>query len=114
MRFLVDECAGPAVAKWLRTRGHDVFSVFDEWKGATDDEILDKAYSENWILITNDKDFGEMIFREHRSHRGIVFMRLSDERSAMKIAVLETILRDHSEKLEQTFVTATETRIRFT
>ncbi len=34
MRFLVDECTGPAVAQWLRRQNHDVISVFDEIRGA--------------------------------------------------------------------------------
>ncbi len=68
MRFLVDECTGPKVAQWLRDQGHDVFSVYDEARGIDDGTILDKAFSENWILITNDRDFGERVFREHDPH----------------------------------------------
>ncbi len=75
MRFLVDECTGPMVARWLRGKGHEVFSVFDEARGTEDDEILTKAVAEDCILITNDKDFGEMIFRERREHHGVIFMR---------------------------------------
>ena len=52
MRFLVDECTGPAVAGWLRDNGHEIFSVFDEARGMADDDIIRKALSENWILIT--------------------------------------------------------------
>jgi len=55
MRFLVDECTGPRVASWLRANAHEVFSVYDEARGMTDDDVLAKAYSERWILITNDK-----------------------------------------------------------
>ncbi len=84
MRFLVDECTGAKVAKWLRDADYEVFSVFDEARGMTDDEVLTKAFVENWILITNDKDFGEMIFRERRTHHGIIFMRLDDERAATR------------------------------
>jgi predicted nuclease of predicted toxin-antitoxin system len=47
MRFLVDECAGPAVARWLREQRHEVFSVYDEARGMDDDEVIAKAYSEN-------------------------------------------------------------------
>ena len=61
MRFLVDECTGPKVAEWLRTQNHEVFSVFDEARGMKDDEIIRKAFDENWLLITNDKDFGEKV-----------------------------------------------------
>lgn len=72
MRFLVDECTGPAVAKWLKDLGHEVFSIYDEARGATDEDILIKAFAEDWILVTNDKDFGEMIYRERREHRGVI------------------------------------------
>jgi predicted nuclease of predicted toxin-antitoxin system len=68
MRFLVDECTGPIVAKWLRAHGHDVFSVYESAHGMADEEILRKAQAETWIVVTNDKDFGEKIFREGRAH----------------------------------------------
>ena len=74
MRFLVDECTGPAVADWLSEQGHEVFSVYDEARGIGDDQIIQKASVENWILITNDKDFGARVYREHQSHRGVVFL----------------------------------------
>lgn len=64
MRFLVDECTGPAVAHWLRSSGHDVYSVFEESRGNNDDDVIKKAFEENRILITNDKDFGEKVYRE--------------------------------------------------
>lgn len=113
MRFLVDECAGPKVAEWLREQGHEVFSVFKEAKGASDDEVLAKAFSESWILVTNDKDFGEMIFRERREHHGVIFLRLNDERSDSKIEILRHLLTRYSEKLADRFVTVTETKVRF-
>ena len=47
MRFLVDECTGPAVARWLRQQGHEVFSVYEQAAGMTDEDIIQKASSEN-------------------------------------------------------------------
>lgn len=114
MRFLVDECTGPAVARWLREeKGHEVFSVFDEARGAGDDEILEKAFAENWILITNDKDFGEKVYKEHRPHRGIIFLRLEDERTPSKIRALRKLLEHHAEHLTDRFVVVTESLVRF-
>ena len=55
MKFLVDECTGPAVASWLRVQNHEVFSVYDEARGLGDDEIIQEALEEERILITNDK-----------------------------------------------------------
>ena len=80
----------------------------------TDDEVIEKAFTEDWILITNDKDFGEMVFRERREHKGVIFLRLEDERAANKIAVLQRLLENYAEKLPKQFVVATETRVRFT
>ena len=65
MRFLVDECTGPAVARWLRGRNHEVFSVFDQARGMDDDAIIEKALEENWILVTDDKDFGDKVYRDY-------------------------------------------------
>lgn len=47
MRFLVDECTGPAVARWLRNQQHEVFSVYETARGTTDHEIIQKAYDES-------------------------------------------------------------------
>ena len=66
MRFLVDECTGPSVAAWLKGAGHTVFSVYDEAKGLDDEAIIQKALNGSWILITNDKDFGEKVYRDGR------------------------------------------------
>lgn len=113
MRFLVDECTGPAVAHWLRERGHEVFSVYDESPGATDTALINKAFSENWLLLTNDKDFGEKVYRERHLHRGVVLLRLEDERAANKIAVIDRLLAGYADQLADQFVVATETQVRF-
>jgi len=113
MRFMVDECTGPAVAKWLRAQGYEVFSVYDEARGVDDKTLLQKAFAENWILITNDKHFGEKIYRERHPHRGVVLLRLEDERSVTKIAVLQRLLQRYGERLTDQFVVVSEAGVRF-
>lgn len=113
MRFLVDECTGPAVATWLLGEGHEVYSVYDLSAGASDDDLLAMAVRDEWILITNDRDFGELIFREGRPHRGVVFLRLDDERPANKIRVLDQLLVGYGRQLPNQFVVVTETQVRF-
>lgn len=113
MRFLVDECTGPLVARWLRAQGHTVFSVYDEARGLDDDGILHKAYAENWILIANDKDFGEKVYREQQPHHGIIFLRLEDERPAAKIETLRQLLSSYADRLGDQYVVVSETRVRF-
>jgi predicted nuclease of predicted toxin-antitoxin system len=113
MRFIVDECTGPAVARWLRAGSHEVFSVYEDARGMSDEDILTKANSENWILITNDKDFGEMVYRKRVPHRGVIFLRLDDERAASKIDAIRKLLTSYAGQLPNAFVVVSETRIRF-
>ena len=113
MRFLVDECTGPKVAQWLRDHQHEVFSVYDDARGLDDSAILNMAFSENWILITNDRDFGEKVFRERQPHRGVVFLRLLDERPASKIDAIRRLLESHADQLTDRFVVVTESHVRF-
>jgi predicted nuclease of predicted toxin-antitoxin system len=112
MRFLVDECTGPVVANWLRSQQHEVFSIYEERRGLDDDAILQLAFAEDQILITNDKDFGEKIFRERRPHKGVILLRLQDERAANKIAALDRLLQGYREQLGGHFVVVTETNVR--
>ena len=113
MRFLVDECTGPAVARWLREQGYEVYSIYEEARGVDDDTILTKAFTENWILITNDKDFGEKVYRDSYPHRGIIFLRLEDERVKSKIRKLSQLLKDYNDYLVDHFVVVTEKQVRF-
>jgi predicted nuclease of predicted toxin-antitoxin system len=113
MRFLVDECTGPAVARWLRQQGHTVFSVYEQERGMDDDDIIQKAFAENWILITNDKDFGEKVYRDRHPHRGVILLRLDDERASSKIETVRRLLESYANQLSDHFVTVTETRVRF-
>jgi predicted nuclease of predicted toxin-antitoxin system len=113
MRFLVDECTGPNVASWLRNNEYEVFSVFEDARGMEDDDIIQKAVEENWILITNDKDFGDKVFRDGHLHRGIILLRLQDERAASKIEVLSRLLKNYKLRLPDSFVVATQRQIRF-
>lgn len=113
MRFLVDECTGPTVATWLRSEQYEVFSVYDEARGLSDLAIIEKAYSENWILITNDKDFGEKVYRDRYPHHGVIFLRLSDDRSAKKIETLRHLLATYAERLPDHFTVVSERQVRF-
>jgi predicted nuclease of predicted toxin-antitoxin system len=81
----------------------EVFSVFEDARGMDDDDMILKALEENWILITNDKDFGEKVYRDGRFHRGVILLRLEDERSPSKIQVLSRLLRTYPDR-SNTFV----------
>lgn len=113
MRFLVDECAGPSLARWLQEQGHDVFSVYDQARGIEDAEVMRIALENNRILITVDKDFGEKIFREKLPHHGIILLRLKDEHSKSKISAMERLLARFAARISGQFVVVTDNRVRF-
>jgi predicted nuclease of predicted toxin-antitoxin system len=113
MRFLVDESTGPAVAEWLRRQGHEVFSVYEQARGMDDNGIIQKASAENWILMTNDKDFGEKVYRERRPHKGVILLRLDNERADAKIETIKRLLESYANRLSGQFVVVTENSIRF-
>jgi predicted nuclease of predicted toxin-antitoxin system len=112
VKFIVDENLGLRVAKWLKELQHDVISIYEEFRGLDDDEILRKSADENRILITNDKDFGEMIFREGKLHSGVIFLRLEDERSVNVIKILTQLLKMYDEQISDNFTVVTETSVR--
>ena len=113
MRFLVDESTGPAVARWLRSQGHEVFSIYESARGMDDDDIIQMAFAEARILVTNDKDFGDKVYRERRPHRGIILLRLEDESAHVKIESLQGLLERYPDHLVDQFVVLTEKRVRF-
>ena len=112
MRFMVDECTGPSVAQWLVDNGHDVFSVYEDARGISDDQIIQMAFSGDWILVTNDKDFGEKVFREKRPHKGIILLRLEDERASKKVSLLQKLIESYSDRLQDSFVVVSEKSVR--
>ncbi len=113
MKFIVDECTGPKVANWLSSLGFDVFSVPLQGRGMKDLEILEKANIENRMIITNDKDFGELIYKNSHLHKGVVFLRLTNETSANKISTLKKFFDSHSQLIDnESFTVVTENSIR--
>ena len=77
MKFLADECCDAALVNALRVDGHDVLYVAESLRGATDEGILDRAFSESRILLTEDKDFGELVYRLRLPTCGCVLMLLT-------------------------------------
>lgn len=112
LKFIIDECIGPRVAHWLQENNYDVVSIYDDLRGTNDDSVLLKAISEKRILITADKDFGDMIFQKQLKHSGIILLRLSDERAINKILVLERLLKEFFDHIYGNFIVATEKSVR--
>lgn len=99
MKFLIDVNASGAVVQWLETRGHDVAQVIERDERMKDEDILRWAVREERIIITLDQDFEEIIWREGKTHFGV--LRLENLPRAARIALLEDILNQHSQVLAE-------------
>ena len=98
MKFLVDVNASGTVSNWLSAQSHDVARVVDRNPRMSDEEILGWALSESRIIITTDKDFEEMIWRQKKSHSGI--LRLENLPRKQRINLLRETLIQHGHNLE--------------
>jgi predicted nuclease of predicted toxin-antitoxin system len=76
MRFLVDECTGKKLANLLEKEGHDVLFAGDAMPSVSDDEIIRRSKENDRILITDDKDFGELVFRLRKPTKGVILLRI--------------------------------------
>jgi predicted nuclease of predicted toxin-antitoxin system len=114
MRAVVDESTGVVVARWLGSLGHDVLSIREDHPRMSDEDILALAVRDDRIVVTNDKDFGDLVFRDRRAHRGVILLRLADDRTSEKIAALERLFADLPEDVHECFIVVTEDSIRVT
>ena len=86
MNFLVDRCAGRRLTQWLQSQGHNALDARELGPDPGDRALLERAVSENRILITMDKDFGELIHLHGRPHTGLI--RLPEVRMAQRITLV--------------------------
>jgi predicted nuclease of predicted toxin-antitoxin system len=75
MKFLADECCSPVIIEALQRAGHDVVSVREVMRGAEDEVVLKTAQREKRILVTEDKDFGDLVVYMGRLSHGVVLIR---------------------------------------
>ena len=112
MKFLLDACASSKSMHSTLTRlGHDVVSALDIGPSAADEDLLALATEEQRILITEDKDFGELVFVRRLPHPSIirfVEMPVSEKVAAM----LELLDRHEADMMAGAMIVVTRNRIR--
>jgi predicted nuclease of predicted toxin-antitoxin system len=112
MRFLADEsCAWPVI-RALREAGHDVVAITEIAKGAKDEEVLERAANEQRVLITEDLDFGRLVFAGEGRSAGVVLLRFpSRARRAKPATVVEAVTKLGS-RLQDAFTVVEPGRVR--
>lgn len=111
MRLLLDACVWGKAADQLRSAGYDVVWVGDWPNDPGDEAILAEAYAEQRILVTIDKDFGELAVRRELPHSGI--LRVVNFSARRHAEACEEVLRIHGDELlAGALITAEPGRVR--
>lgn len=115
MNLLADEGVDGQVVVRLRDEGHCVYYVAEMGSGVSDETVLDLANREARILLTADKDFGELVFRQGHLIPGVVLIRLAGLTPESKAQVVTSAIGEHSAELAAgtfTVITPAAVRIR--
>jgi predicted nuclease of predicted toxin-antitoxin system len=109
-RFLIDESADARIAPHLRDQGHDGALVATDYDPALEDtEVLAIAVRDQRILITFDRDFGELVFSQQ--HNGVLYFRLGPIDLEVEIERLDYVLTHYADRLDH-FLTITRRSVR--
>jgi predicted nuclease of predicted toxin-antitoxin system len=110
--WCVDECVDAALANGLRAAGHDVFYAAEFASGSTDAEVIRLAQTDRRILLTEDKDFGELVFRARMAVPGVVLLRLDPAQHLLKWVRLDAAIAHFGNMLFGRYVVVEENRFR--
>jgi predicted nuclease of predicted toxin-antitoxin system len=97
-QIVADESVDFRIVFALRELGFTVFSIAEEQASIRDEEVLRIAVLNNSLLITEDKDFGELVFRLQLAHKGVLLLRLDEKDKAIEVAS-QTIVKYYPDLL---------------
>ncbi len=112
MRLLADESCDFAVVRALRAAGHDVKAVVETHRGANDEDVIALALSERRVLLTEDKDFGQLVHAATGSKGGVVFIRFPAASRAALPATIVDLVAQHGRELVGRFAVVQPGRVR--
>ena len=107
MKFILDENLSKKLALFLLQLGHSVLRIKKINPGINDSRVLELALSKDLILITADKDFGELVFKEKLAHCGVILLRLQDETPDNTIRAMQKLVPQFNE-IKNHFVVVAE------
>ncbi len=103
MMLLADEGVDKPIVVALRTAGFDVLYILESHQGSDDAFILELSNQQQRILLTQDKDFGELVFRLKNAHFGVILIRLAGHTANEKANVVVKIIIEHKIELIKAF-----------
>jgi predicted nuclease of predicted toxin-antitoxin system len=112
VRWLADECVAASLVAYLRASGDDVLYVGEAAAGLSDEDVVTLASREIRLLLTEDKDFGDLVFRRKRAITGVVLMRIGPENPALKATRLAAAIERYGDGLFGRYTVIEEGRFR--
>jgi predicted nuclease of predicted toxin-antitoxin system len=112
MRIVADENLAYRMIKALRNEGFDVLSIEEDAPSIPDNNVLNVAVNRNALLITEDKDFGDLVMLHKLPHRGILLLRLAGMGTDEKVIRTLEVIRTYGEELQDTFTVVDSRRVR--
>jgi predicted nuclease of predicted toxin-antitoxin system len=112
VRWLADECVAAALVAFLRTGGHDVLYIAESAAGLNDSDVIALALRQKRLLLTEDKDFGDLVFRRERTVPGVVLMRVDFVNTQQKALRLQATIERYGEGLFGRYTVIEEERFR--
>ncbi len=113
LRFMADESCDFAVVRTLRDSGYDVLAVSEYMQRSVDRDLIEQAHQEDRILITEDKDFGWLVFASHSASAGVILIRFpGNKRSTLAQSVLQ-LVQQYASELKDAFVVVQPGQVRF-
>src|SRR5579872_3690748 len=112
MKILADENIARDVVAWLRASGNDVLFAAEEHPGAADTNWANRAEQEQRVILTADKDFGELIFRDGLTSHGIVLLRLDASTVSEILTRLQSVWSVVEANPSGRFIVITESKVR--
>lgn len=113
MRFLFDESADLRLGHYLASLGHDISSIVrDQVPGLGDRAVLALARSQGRILLTEDRDFGDLVFHQREPHGGVIYLRLGNMSLVRKQGRLVDALQMLASRPDPLFLVVTTSVIR--
>lgn len=114
MIVLADESVDRPIVEALRGAGYSVLYVADMQPGISDHKVLSTATEKNALLLTSDKDFGELHFRQRRLSSGVALIRLSGLSATKKAEIVLSTFKQHGKEFPESFsvISAGGVRIR--
>jgi len=112
MHFLADEDCDALIVRALRNDGHDVLSISELSPRAEDADVMRLGVRESRIVVTEDKDFGRLVYAQGQKTAGVILLRYPYPARRQISRDVIKLLREKGEKLAGCFVTIQPGRIR--